>query len=75
MACCGKRGQATATASRFGEKVMVAYIGNESAQLVKVIGESTQVVYGYKAVSKPFCLYRRDADKQPELYEITGPCK
>ena len=67
MACCGKRGQATAAASRFGEKVMVTYVGNGATQLVKVIGESTAVVYGYKAVSKPFCLYKRDADAQPAL--------
>ena len=77
MACCGKRGQASATVSRFGEKVMVNYIGNSVANssFVKVVGESTNVVYGYKTIAKKFCLYKKDADAQPDLYETIGPCR
>jgi len=79
VACCGKSRQAYGAQSRYGEKVMVKYaVQPESlngSNFVKVIGKATNVVYGYKVVNKQFCLYKSDADAEPEIYETVGPCK
>lgn len=79
MGCCGKSRQASVANSRYGEKVMVkccgAQVAENGSNFIKVTGKATNVVYGYKVVTKPFCLYKTDADAEPESYETIGPCK
>jgi hypothetical protein len=80
VGCCGRARVSPAASARYGEKVMVVYIGGDelvsgNPNLLQIVGEVSALRYGYKNRNKPFCLYKIDADAQPSFFEITGACK